>query len=322
MPPVIEVEQLHKGYGEVVAVDDVSFSVDEGEIFGIIGPNGAGKTTTIECVIGLRTPDRGRISVLGMDPIRDRTALTERIGVQLQEAALADRIRVWEALDLFSSFYARTVPWQPLLQQWGLADHRSAMFGTLSGGQRQRLFIALALVNDPDVVILDELTSGLDPQARRATWDLVQAIREQGKTVLVITHFMDEAQFLCDRVAIVDHGSVIALDTPGRARPHVRHGEQSHVRRDRRRRLVSAAGTPPGRRGRAAGRPSERSEPHSKSDGLRDGLREHRRTAVGGGGMAGIESCSVQQPEHPAGRSGGCLSPADRPRDPGLIRQD
>ncbi|MDD9988295.1 MAG: ABC transporter ATP-binding protein [Spirochaetaceae bacterium] len=214
MPPVIEVEQLHKGYGEVVAVDDVSFSVDEGEIFGIIGPNGAGKTTTIECVIGLRTPDRGRISVLGMDPIRDRTALTERIGVQLQEAALADRIRVWEALDLFSSFYARTVPWQPLLQQWGLADHRSAMFGTLSGGQRQRLFIALALVNDPDVVILDELTSGLDPQARRATWDLVQAIREQGKTVLVITHFMDEAQFLCDRVAIVDHGSVIALDTP------------------------------------------------------------------------------------------------------------
>ena len=175
MPPVIEVERLHKRYGEVVAVDEVSFSVGEGEIFGIIGPNGAGKTTTIECVIGLRTPDRGHISVLGMDPIRDRTALTERIGVQLQEAALAERIRVWEALDLFSSFYATTVPWEPLLQQWGLADHRSAMFGTLSGGQRQRLFIALALVNDPEVVILDELTSGLDPQARRATWDLVQA---------------------------------------------------------------------------------------------------------------------------------------------------
>ncbi|MDE0221749.1 MAG: ABC transporter ATP-binding protein [Spirochaetaceae bacterium] len=214
MPPVVEVERLYKRYGDVVAVDEASFSVDEGEIFGIIGPNGAGKTTTIECLIGLRTPDRGRISVLGMDPIRDRTALTERIGVQLQEAALAERIRVWEALDLFSSFYARTVPWQPLLQQWGLADHRSAMFGTLSGGQRQRLFIALALVNDPEVVILDELTSGLDPQARRATWDLVQAIREQGKTVLLITHFMDEAQFLCDRVAIVDQGSVIALDTP------------------------------------------------------------------------------------------------------------
>ena len=214
MPPVIEVERLHKRYGDVVAVDEVSFSVGEGEIFGIIGPNGAGKTTTIECVIGLRTPDRGRISVLGMDPIRDRTKLTERIGVQLQEAALAERIRVWEALDLFSSFYARTVPWQPLLQQWGLADQRSAMFGTLSGGQRQRLFIALALVNDPEVVILDELTSGLDPQARRATWDLVQAIREQGKTVLVITHFMDEAQFLCDRVAIVDQGRIIALDTP------------------------------------------------------------------------------------------------------------
>ena len=216
MAPIIEVENLHKRYGDVVAVDEVSFSVHEGEIFGIIGPNGAGKTTTVESVIGLRKPDRGRISVLGMDPIRERTALAERIGVQLQEAALAERIKVWEALDLFSSFYRRTVPWQPLLQQWGLADKRNAMFGDLSGGQRQRLFIALALVNDPQVVILDELTSGLDPQARRATWGLVQAIREQGKTVLVITHFMDEAQFLCDRVAIIDHGRVLALDPPGR----------------------------------------------------------------------------------------------------------
>ena len=216
MPPIIEVEQLHKRYGDVVAVDEVSFSVHEGEIFGIIGPNGAGKTTTVESVIGLREPDRGRISVLGMDPIRERTALAERIGVQLQAAALAERIKVWEALDLFSSFYARTVPWLPLLQQWGLENKRNATFANLSGGQRQRLFIALALVNDPEVVILDELTSGLDPQARRATWELVQAIREQGKTVLVITHFMDEAQFLCDRVAIIDHGRILALDTPGR----------------------------------------------------------------------------------------------------------
>ncbi len=214
MSPIIEVENLHKRYGDVVAVDEVSFSVDEGEIFGVIGPNGAGKTTTVESVIGLRKPDRGRISVLGMDPIRERTALAERIGVQLQEAALAERIKVWEALDLFSSFYRRTVPWQPLLEQWGLADKRNAMFADLSGGQRQRLFIALALVNDPQVVILDELTSGLDPQARRATWDLVQVIREQGKTVLVITHFMDEAEFLCDRVAIIDHGRILALDTP------------------------------------------------------------------------------------------------------------
>ena len=216
MAPIIEVENLHQRYGDVVAVDEVSFSVHEGEIFGIIGPNGAGKTTTVESVIGLRKPDRGRISVLGMDPIRERTALAERIGVQLQEAALAERIKVWEALDLFSSFYQRTVPWQPLLQQWGLADKRNAMFADLSGGQRQRLFIALALVNDPEVVILDELTSGLDPQARRATWGLVQAIRDQGKTVLVITHLMDEAQFLCDRVAIIDHGRILALDPPER----------------------------------------------------------------------------------------------------------
>ena len=214
MSPVVEVENLHKRYGDVVAVDEVSFTVHEGEIFGIIGPNGAGKTTTVESIIGLRRPDRGRISVLGMDPVRERTALAERIGVQLQEAALAERIKVWEALDLFSSFYRRTVPWQPLLRQWGLADKRNATFADLSGGQRQRLFIALALVNDPQVVILDELTSGLDPQARRATWELVQAIREQGKTVLVITHFMDEAEFLCDRVAIIDHGRVLALDTP------------------------------------------------------------------------------------------------------------
>ena len=216
MSPIIEVENLHKRYGDVVAVDEVSFSVHEGEIFGIIGPNGAGKTTTVESVIGLRKPDRGRISVLGMDPIRERTALAERIGVQLQEAALAERIKVWEALDLFSSFYRRTVPWQPLLQQWGLEDKRNAMYSNLSGGQRQRLFIALALVNDPEVVILDELTSGLDPQARRATWELVRAIREQGKTVLVITHFMDEAQLLCDRVAIIDHGRILALDPPER----------------------------------------------------------------------------------------------------------
>ena len=214
MSPVVEVENLHQRYGDVVAVDEVSFTVHEGEIFGIIGPNGAGKTTTVESIIGLRKPDRGRISVLGMDPVRERTTLAERIGVQLQEAALAERIKVWEALDLFSSFYRRTVPWQPLLEQWGLADKRNAMFADLSGGQRQRLFIALALVNDPQVVILDELTSGLDPQARRATWELVQAIREQGKTVLVITHFMDEAEFLCDRVAIIDHGRILALDSP------------------------------------------------------------------------------------------------------------
>ncbi len=214
MQPIIEVEGIRKTYGETVAVDDVSFSVQPGEIFGIIGPNGAGKTTTVESVIGLRKPDRGRISVLGLDPVRERAALAQRIGVQLQAAALAERMKVWEALDLFSSLYAHTVPYEPLLKQWGLTDKRNAAFGNLSGGQKQRLFIALALVNDPDVVFLDELTSGLDPQARRATWELVRTIRAQGKTVVLVTHFMDEAEHLCDRIAIVDRGKIIALDTP------------------------------------------------------------------------------------------------------------
>ena len=164
-----------------MAVADVSFSVQPGEIFGIIGPNGAGKTTTVESIIGLRKPDRGRISVLGLDPVRERAALAQRIGVQLQAAALAERMKVWEALDLFSSLYTHTVPYGPLLEQWGLADKRNAAFGNLSGGQKQRLFIALALVNDPEVVFLDELTSGLDPQARRATWELVRTIPGTGQ---------------------------------------------------------------------------------------------------------------------------------------------
>ena len=309
MPPIIEVEQLHKRYGDVVAVDEVSFSVHAGEIFGIIGPNGAGKTTTVESVIGLRKPDRGRISVLGMDPIRERTALAERIGVQLQAAALAERIKVWEALDLFSSFYARTVPWLPLLQQWGLADKRNATFANLSGGQRQRLFIALALVNDPEVVILDELTSGLDPQARRATWELVQAIREQGKTVLVITHFMDEAQFLCDRVAIIDHGRILALDTPARLVRTFDHESRivfEVTAGDRRPRLVAAAGPPPGHRGGATWP-------------ARDSLRQYRWTAGSGGDVVGIAPCFVPGLEHPTGRSGRRLPPPDRAHDTRLI---
>jgi ABC-2 type transport system ATP-binding protein len=215
MNHVIEVQNLRKAYGQTTAVGDVSFNVSEGEIFGIVGPNGAGKTTTIETLVGLRKPDGGRISVLGMDPQTQPRELGNRIGVQLQEAALPDRMKVWEALDLYSTFYRRTVPWEPLLEQWGLADKRGAKFGNLSGGQKQRLFIALALLNDPEIVFLDELTTGLDPQARRATWDLVRAIREQGKTVVLITHFMDEIEALADRVAIIDHGRMIALDTPG-----------------------------------------------------------------------------------------------------------
>ncbi|MCA9973431.1 MAG: ABC transporter ATP-binding protein [Anaerolineales bacterium] len=214
MNQIIEVNRLHKRYGETVAVDEVSFAVRPGEIFAIVGPNGAGKTTTVESIIGLRRPDRGTIRVLGLDPQADEQALRRRIGVQLQEAALPDRIKVWEALDLFASFYRQTVDWEPLLADWGLADKRQAHFGKLSGGQKQRLFIALALLNDPEVVFLDELTTGLDPQARRATWEAVRAIRDRGKTVVLVTHFMDEAEALADRVAIIDHGRVVAQDTP------------------------------------------------------------------------------------------------------------
>jgi ABC-2 type transport system ATP-binding protein len=214
MPAQIEVQNLRKTYGETVAVADISFSVAEGEIFGVIGPNGAGKTTAVECIMGLRQPDAGRIQVLGLDPQRDRDRVIPRIGIQLQESSLAQRIKVWEALDLFSSFYEHTIPWEPLLEAWGLADKRNTLFGKLSGGQKQRLFIVLALVNDPEVVFLDELTSGLDPQARREAWEAIKAIRDQGKTVVLVTHFMDEAEYLCDRIAIIDQGRVIALDTP------------------------------------------------------------------------------------------------------------
>lgn len=214
MEAIIDVDHLRKTYGRNVAVDDISFTVYRGEIFGIVGPNGAGKTTTVETLIGLRRPDSGRVRVLGLDPQRQRRALTERIGVQLQAAALPPDLKVWEALDLFAAFYRRSVPWEPLLTQWGLADKRQTRFEHLSGGQRQRLFIALALINDPELVVLDELTSGLDPQARRATWELVRAIRARGVTVVLVTHFMDEAEQLCDRVAIIDHGRLVALDTP------------------------------------------------------------------------------------------------------------
>ena len=195
----------------------MSFDVRDGEIFGLIGPNGAGKTTTMECVEGLRSPDRGTISVLGLDPVRDVYRLQERIGVQLQQAQLQKRIKVWEAVDLWASLYRRkAVDAERMLEQLGLADKRNAWFMTLSGGQKQRLFIALALINDPDVVFLDELTTGLDPQSRRTIWELVRGIRARGKTVFLTTHLMEEAERLCDRVAIIDHGRIIDIDTPAR----------------------------------------------------------------------------------------------------------
>jgi ABC-2 type transport system ATP-binding protein len=214
--PVIRVEHLHKTYGKTVAVDDISFEVQRGEIFGIVGPNGAGKTTTVECLIGLRKPDSGTLSVLGLNPQTQEHELRLRTGVQLQQAALPEDIKVWEALDLFASFYPNPVDWRELLETWGLADKRNARYGSLSGGQKQRLFITLALVNDPEVVFLDEITTGLDPQARRNTWEMVEKLRQHGKTVALVTHFMDEAQQLCDRVAIIEGGRLVALDSPQR----------------------------------------------------------------------------------------------------------
>lgn len=212
--PVISVAHLRKAYGSTVAVDDVSLEVRESEIFGLIGPNGAGKTTTMECVEGLRTSDGGKMSVLGLNPRRDASTLRRRIGVQHQEAQLQKRIKVWEAIDLWSALYPRVVDTEELLVRLGLEAKRNAWFMTLSGGQKQRLFIALALVHDPEVVFLDELTTGLDPQARRAIWRLITDIRERGKTVFLTTHLMEEAERLCDRVGIIEHGRLIELGTP------------------------------------------------------------------------------------------------------------
>src|SRR3984957_16968534 len=212
--PVIQVLGIRKTYGATVAVSEVSFEVNEGEIFGLIGPNGAGKTTTMECVEGVRRPDRGTISILGLDPFRDVYQLQNRIGVQLQQAQLQKRIKVWEAVDLWASLYTKAVDGDRLLEQLGLASKRSAWFMTLSGGQKQRLFIALALINDPGAVFLDELATGLDPQSRRAIWELVRGIRDRGKTVFMTTHLMEEAERLCDRVAIIEHGKIIDIGSP------------------------------------------------------------------------------------------------------------
>jgi len=211
---IIEVEHLRKAYGSTVAVEDISFEVAEGEIFGLLGPNGAGKTTTVECLQGLRRPDAGRLRVLGLDPQSDGRELRRRIGSQLQDSALPDRMRVWEALDLFSSFMPNSPDWRVTMEQWGLTEKHSSSFSRLSGGQRQRLFVALALANNPRVVFLDEMTSGLDPAARHTAWDLIRAIRDRGTTVVMVTHFMDEAERLCDRLGIVDSGRLTALDTP------------------------------------------------------------------------------------------------------------
>jgi ABC-2 type transport system ATP-binding protein len=211
---VIEVSNLSKRYGDRPAVDDVSFSVEEGEIFGILGPNGAGKTTTVESIAGIRTPDAGTITVLGLDPCRDRSRLRSLVGVQLQESELPDRLTVREALDLFASFYEGPADSRELIDSLGLEDKRDTAYRNLSGGQKQRLSIALALVGKPRVAILDELSTGLDPQVRRETWQLIESIRDRGATVLLVTHLMEEAERLADRVAVFDHGRLIAIDSP------------------------------------------------------------------------------------------------------------
>ena len=211
---VIEVSDLTKRYGDRAAVDRVSFSVEEGEIFGILGPNGAGKTTTVESIAGLRTPDSGTIRVLGLDPRRDRDRLRPLVGVQLQESELPDRMTVREALDLFSAFYEQPADPAELIADLGLEDKRDTAYRNLSGGQKQRLSIALALIGRPRIAILDELSTGLDPQARRETWQLIESIRDRGVTVLLVTHLMEEAERLADRIAVIAEGRVIALDTP------------------------------------------------------------------------------------------------------------
>src|SRR6516165_1836306 len=214
MTPVIEVTGLTKRYGGRAVVDGISFHVERGEIFGILGPNGAGKTTAVECLEGLRQRDAGQVRILGLGPKADGHRLHQRIGVQLQETRLQDRIKVREALELYASFYPDPADWRKLLDRWGLAGKAGTGFGKLSGGQKQRLFIALALVGNPEVVFLDELTAGLDPGARRATWDLIAQVRDSGVTVVLVSHFMDEVEELCDRVAILERGRIAALDTP------------------------------------------------------------------------------------------------------------
>jgi len=213
--PAIEVWHLRKTYGQTVAVDDLSLSVTAGEIFGILCPNGAGKTTTVECMIGLRTPDSGSVQVTGLDPVRDREEVRLVAGVQLQASVLQARLRVGEILDLYRSFYSKPADVEELVAALGLAEKRKDYYKSLSGGQKQRLSIALALIGRPKIAVLDEMTTGLDPQARRDTWELIEGVRDRGVTIVLVTHYMDEAERLCDRVALIDRGRVVAINTPG-----------------------------------------------------------------------------------------------------------
>lgn len=211
---VIEVSHLRKVYRTTVAVDDVSFAVREGEIFGILGPNGAGKTTTVECVVGLRVPDAGVIRVMGLDPQADRDDLRATVGIQLQASTLPDRLKVGEILELFRSFYQRPADLGEIMDSLGLAGKRGDYYKSLSGGLKQRLSVALALIGNPRIAVLDEMTTGLDPQARRDTWRLIEGVRDRGVTIILVTHYMDEAERLCDRVMLLDRGKMVAIDSP------------------------------------------------------------------------------------------------------------
>jgi ABC-2 type transport system ATP-binding protein len=223
--PAVEIGHLRKTYGAFVAVDDISFTVAEGEIFGILGPNGAGKTTTVECAVGLRSPDSGTIRLMGLDPRADRDRVREIVGVQLQDSAFPAKLRVGEILEEFRSFYRQPADLTELIEAFGLAGQRRAYYRALSGGQRQRLSVALALVGGPKIAVLDEMTTGLDPQGRRDAWGVIEGIRDRGVTILLVTHFMEEAERLCDRVALVDHGRIVALDSPAGLTTRARGGK-------------------------------------------------------------------------------------------------
>ena len=214
MQNIIQVDNLTKKYGSITAVNGVSFCVEQGEVFGILGPNGAGKTTTVEMIEGLRKPDGGSIRVCGIDAIKENGRIKEIIGVQLQATSIYDNIRVKEAVDLFGSYYRKSVPTGQILEEVSLTDKSDSRVSALSGGQKQRLSVGLALVNDPEVLFLDEPTTGLDPQARHNIWNIVKNLRDRGKTVIMTTHYMEEAEQLCGRLAIIDNGKIIAMGTP------------------------------------------------------------------------------------------------------------
>ncbi len=227
---MVQVSGLRKSYDKVLALQGVSFTIGKGEVFGLLGPNGAGKTTTIEILEGLRQPDSGEVTVCGLDPFNQSHHVKQRIGAQLQNTVLPDKIRVDEALRLYGSFYRRRVTAEKLMERFGLLEKRAAFFENLSGGQKQRVSLALAMVNDPELVLLDEPTVGLDVQVRRDIYGLIEQLRSEGRTVLLTTHYIEEAERLCDRVAIIDHGRVVALGSPRDLIQHSSQGTRLEVR--------------------------------------------------------------------------------------------